>query len=110
LTSFVVIKDSHITKRLLEGDKYFNDSAFSMNGKFSGLKIDKETLNLLKNSGYKVSDDAILLERGEKPIKLLGSIIFAVIASLISIVSILTLFSIELLHKIFGFEQEIIKI
>ena len=110
LTAFVVIKDSHVTKEQLEGDKYFNDSTFSINGRFDGSTIDSELLKLLQENGYNVSKDAIILEKGNTPMTLASAIIFTLITSLFALFCFLGFLPLSLLCKIFGVEQEIIKI
>lgn len=110
ITSYVVMKDAHVTEKELEGDKYFSDSAFSINGKFDGDVIDEESHKILSESGYKVSKDAIILERGNTPMSLTSSIILTLVALLISALVILSLLPLTVLHKMFDVEQEIVKI
>jgi hypothetical protein len=102
LPSFVVVKDAHITEKQLEGDAYFNDSTFVIKGQFSGSTIDQETLKLLKESGYNISPDAIILERGSTPMSLTMSLILTLLASLVSILGILALLPMNTLNKILG--------
>ncbi len=108
LTSFVVIKDAHVTDAQLEDDKYFNDSTFTIKGKFSGSKIDGETFKLLKESGYTISEEAIVLEKGDTPMSLNSSLILTIIGTLLSIIGILSLLPDNVLHKILGTGEEIV--
>jgi hypothetical protein len=111
LTSFVVVSDTRIRKQDLEGDKYFNDSTFTIKGKFRGTSIDGETLRLLQESGYNVSKEAIVLNKGdEMPMSLTSTIILVTLASLVSFLCLLTFLPTGFFHKIFDEEQEIIKI
>jgi hypothetical protein len=106
----VVIQDSRITKKMLEGDKYFTDSTFAINGSFNGSSISQENLKLLQESGYNVSKDAIVLQKGDTPKSLTASIILTSIASFIGLFCFLAFLPMSLLCKIFGVEQEVIRI
>jgi hypothetical protein len=104
LTSSVIIKDTHVTEKQLEGDQYFNDSTFVIKGQFDGSTIDEATLKLLKESGYNISPDAIILERGSTPMSLTTSLILTLLASLVSIIGILSLLPMDLLNKILAIQ------
>lgn len=108
LTSFVVIKDAHVTDAQLEDDKYFNDSTFTIKGKFDGSKIDAENLKLLRESGYNISEEAIVLEKGDTPMSLNSSLILTIIGTLLSIIGILSFFPDDSLHKLLGTGQGIV--
>lgn len=110
LTSYVIIQDGAISTKMLEGNKYFTDSAFSISGSFDGFTIDQEKLKILQDNGYKISKDAIVLRKDAKPLSLTASIVLSMIASFIAIFCVLSFFSKSLLCKIFGVEQEIIRI
>jgi hypothetical protein len=104
LTSFVVIKDSHVTEKELEGDEYFNDSTFTVKGRFDGSLIDSESLRLLEENGYNISKDAIFLERGNAPMSLIQSIIFTILSAVIAALCFLSLLPISVLQRIFDIE------
>jgi hypothetical protein len=110
LTCYVVIQDSHINQKMLEGDKYFTDSTFAINGQFDGTTISTDNLKLLQESGYNVSKDAIVLRKGSKPMSLTGSIIWTTLASIFGLFCFLGFLPLSLLCKIFGVEQEIVRI
>ena len=105
LTCYVVIKDSKITSKMLEGDKYFTDSTFAIQGEFNGLTIDNESLKLLQDNGYRVSKSAIILQKGSTPMSLKTSIILTILSSLFAFFCFLGFFPRGLLCKIFGVEE-----
>lgn len=107
ITSFVVMKDAHVSKKELEGDKYFSDSAFTINGRYDGDVIDEESHKILLESGYNVSKDAIVLERGGTPMSLTASIVTTVMALLIGALIILTFVPITVLQRTFGVDQAV---
>ena len=109
ITSHVVIKETKVTKDELVDSKYFKQPTFKLNGRFSGISIDEESLNLLTESGYNISKDAIILEKGSIPISLTTSIIGTIILSIASVLLFLALMPMSLLHKIFNIEQEIVR-
>jgi hypothetical protein len=110
LTCYVVIQDSRITQKMLEGDKYFTDSTFAISGQFDGTTINAENLKLLQESGYNVSNEAIVLRKGSTPMSLTSSIIWTTLASIFGLFCFLGFLPISLLCKIFGVEQEIVRI
>lgn len=110
ITSYVVIKESKITKGELVDNKYFKQPTFKLNGRFSGTSINEENLSLLNESGYNISKDAIILEKGSTPVSLTTSIIGTIILSIVSILMFLALMPMSLLHKMFNVEQEIVRI
>jgi hypothetical protein len=110
LTCYVVIQDSKITQKMLEGDKYFTDSTFKISGQFDGTTISDENLKLLQESGYNISKEAIVLRKGSTPMSLTGSIIWTALASVFGLFCFLGFLPVSLLCKIFGVEQEVVRI
>lgn len=110
LTSFVIIEDYKVNWKSLDNNKYFTDSTFSMSGKFNNATISKDKLKLLIDGGYNVSDKAIVLSKGSTPMSLKNSILFTTLISLFILICFMSFFSESFLRKIFGLEQEIIRV
>ncbi|MDF7817868.1 hypothetical protein P1X15_09680 [Runella sp. MFBS21] len=110
LECYVVIKDTHVTPAELENDKYFTNATFSIQGRFDGTTIDSETLNLLEESGYHANKNAIILTKGNTPMSLVNAIVLSILAALIAIIVFLSFLSSSFLYKIFGVEQDVIKV
>jgi hypothetical protein len=101
LTAYVVVKDAEITQEMLDGNKYFSDSTFSIQGQFDGTTINNETTKLLTESGYKVSKTAIVLNRGKKPMSMGSSLVWSILAALFALINILSLLPMNTLQRIF---------
>jgi hypothetical protein len=110
LVSYVLVKDSQVTRKMLEGEKYFKDSSFTIQGKFDGKVVGMKTMKLLNESGYNISKEAIVLQRVGTPASLTSALIGTILVSLFGMFCILGLLPITVLHKIFGIEHEVIEL
>lgn len=110
LTSYVIIRDSGITEKMLKEDKYFTDSTFAIKGLFDGSLISDENLKLLQDGGYKVSKDAIVLRKGSSPMSLTSSIVLSLAASWFAMFCFLGFLPMNMLCKIFAIEEEVVKL
>jgi hypothetical protein len=105
LTASVVVKDAEVTQKMLDSNTYFSDSTFSIQGQFDGTIIDDETTKLLTESGYKVSKNAIVLNRGKSPMSMTSSLIWSILAALFALINILSLLPVNTLERMFEEKQ-----
>jgi hypothetical protein len=66
IMSKLVIHDSHVTDSDLDSTgTYFSNPKFTIEGQYNGDLLDEENIRLFKESGLKVSAEAIVLNRGD---------------------------------------------
>ena len=105
LNCYVVIRDINVNKDMLKGDKYFTESTFSINGQFQDGKINEEYSNLLKDGGYKIDKEAIILLKGSKPMSLFISFFLTTISLLTALFCIFSFLPRNILERLFGLEK-----
>ncbi|MBO0934402.1 hypothetical protein [Fibrella aquatilis] len=110
LTANIVIKDSKATEAQLKDDVYFKDSTFTFSGEFDGQLVTGELKRLLDESGYQVSNKAVVLQKGNTPIALGASIFLTVAALFVAFFVLLSFVPTNMLYRWLGFEPEIVRV
>ena len=99
LMACVIIRDEMVNTTDLMGDSYFKDSSFVVHGKFAGDSIDRETVSLLKKNGYKISKNAIVLQKGLGPVPIHHSVIYTILAIALAAICLLSFLPATTLQK-----------
>ncbi|UTA67662.1 hypothetical protein [Emticicia sp. 21SJ11W-3] len=90
----LVIHDTHVQESDIDDSTghYFDSPTFSIEGRNSGDAIPDDIKSLFTEDGIKISNDAILLKKGETVMKTSSAIILSVVALIIGVLGILTFF------------------
>jgi hypothetical protein len=107
MESYVVIRESEVTKAALADDSYFTDSTLSFIGKFDQSPIDSESYNILLDAGYAVNKDAIVLVKGTTPTSQGWTIFWTILSAISVFLGILSLVPDSILDKM-GKKPELI--
>lgn len=92
LPALIVVKDSKYTRHHEENDNYFTDAKFSIEGQYTKDSYDVDVINELKNSGFLINDDVIILDKGKSAMGWGGLIFLTLLGSFFVIFSFLSLF------------------
>jgi hypothetical protein len=98
LPALVIVKDSRYTEDHEKNNNYFTDAKFSIEGQYSSDTSDKEAVNELKNSGFLINDDVIILDKGKTAMSWSGLIVLTLLGSFFVIFSFLSFFPEEKLR------------
>ncbi|MBT1704305.1 hypothetical protein [Chryseosolibacter indicus] len=101
LPAFVVVKDSKYTKYHEENDNYFTDAKFSIEGQYEQAGMEAATIAELKNAGFLIKDNVIILDKGKSAMGWSGLIILTLIGLFIMTLSFLSFFPENKLRSIF---------
>jgi hypothetical protein len=92
LQALVVVKDSKYTYYHEKNNNYFTDAKFSIEGQYDKESNNKEAISELKNSGFLINDDVIVLDKGKSAMGWSGLILLTVLGSCFVVFSFLSFF------------------
>jgi hypothetical protein len=98
LPALVVVKDSRYTEYHEKNNNYFTDAKFSIEGQYTKDNSDKDALAELKNSGFLINDDVIVLDKGKTAMAWPGLIFLTFLGCFFVIFSFLSFFPEEKLR------------
>ncbi|WP_337044749.1 RDD family protein [Emticicia sp. 17c] len=99
----LVIYDTHVTDKELDSS-YFSSPAFTIEGKYSGLSLPNDVRDLFTSSNIKISDNVIVLKRGDKVMSTSTAIMVIILGFLVSLLCVLTFLSNDKLVRLSGFQ------
>ncbi|RZK14275.1 MAG: RDD family protein [Flavobacterium sp.] len=98
----LVIHDTHVTDKDLDS-AYFSSSDFTIEGQYDGTTLPNNIKRLLTDENIKISDNALMLKRGEKGMSTSTAIAVIIGAFLMGVLCILTLIPSNTLARFAGF-------
>ncbi|GAB3525440.1 RDD family protein [Emticicia fontis] len=100
----LVIHDTHVTDKDLDS-LYFSSPDFSIEGRYSGTSLPDNIKRLLTKEDVKISDNVIMLSRGDKGMDSFTAIMLIIGAIVLGILCILTLIPNDTLASFAGFNS-----